>query len=449
MNKLQQKKCFKESLTLRKMIDNKLFYNELSGNYKQNEPKTNQDFFEAGTNEAFSPKKKMHTSLITHENLFVQHYPAELKENKTFWAIEFYCYNPYSEKMERLRYKVNKLRKKLESDTVARREIKKICVEINMKLKVGWSPFLNKSSFNLITMEKSIETFLTFKKNELRFESNHSYTSQLSMFRDWLGANGYLRIIPSEFSKSHAMKYLDYVLLQKKVSNRTYNNYRGFLRIYFNWMIERNYCNENPFAQIKPRRNEQKKREIIPIEERKKIVVYLKENNYSFFIFTLLEYACLMRPIEILRSEFQNYDLKNQVITLRPEQTKNGNGRNIIIPNNTIDELRNYFNSLCPSKYSKSDYVFSTKLQPGKKEITTRYTGGIWAQLRLSLNLPKEFQLYSLRDSSITELLMNNVPAISVQKHADHSSLEITQIYANHITPQMIEDIQENSPDFY
>ena len=449
MNKLYKKSSLVKSLTLRNMIDNELIFNELSDNYKKTEPKTSQNLLEMEKNDSLSSKKKMYTSLTSRESLSIHHYPAQLKESKANWLIEFYCFNPFSERMERIRYKVNKLRNKLGSDVVARREIKKICVSVNMKLTSGWSPFVNKSAFSLTTMEKSIESFLFYKKSELRFESNHSYTSQLSMFKEWLRANGYLSMMPSDFTKGHAIEYLDYVLLQKKVSNRTLNNYRGFLRIYFNWMVERGYCGTNPFAQVKPKRNEKKERQIIPIEDRRKIVQHLKEENYPFFIFILLEFACLMRPIEILRSKFKDYDLEKQIIHLVPDDTKNGEGRSIVIPNNTIDILRSYFNSLNISQYEKNDYVFSNKLKPGKDKKTTRYTGGIWAGVRKELTLPKEFKLYSLRDSSITELLVSNIPAISVQKHAGHSSLEMTQIYADHITPQMLEDIRNNKANMY
>ena len=449
MNKLHKKNQCLESLTLRIYADNELKCNELGQNSKKTATKLRQNLLELGNEDFPSSKKKMYQSLTTRETLEVNHYPAVLRETKGNWQIEFYCINPYSRRMERVRYRVNKYRTQLKSDPLARKEIRKIITNINVKLSTGWTPFVDQSPFNLITMEKSIENFLFYKKNELRHESNHSYTSQLNMFRDWLKSKSYLNLMPSDFSKNHAMAYMDYVSLDKKVSNRTYNNYRGFLRIYFNWMIERGYCGTNPFSQMKPKRNEKKERQIIPLEDRRKIVDYIRDNHYSLFIFILLEYSCLLRPIEILRTKFEDYDLEKQIIHLVPKKTKNADIGNVVIPNNTIELLRNYFKYIEADKYDKDTFVFSTKLLPGTIEKTTRYPGGIWAEIRKKLNFPKEYKLYSLRDTSITELLLSNIPTISVQKHARHSSLEMTQIYADHITPKMLEDIKTNTTNLF
>lgn len=130
-------------------------------------------------------------------------------------------------------------------------------------------------------------------------------------------------------------------------------------------------------------------------------------------------------------------------------KSKNTDVGNVVIPNNTIELLRSYFKYIEADKYDKDTFVFSTKLLPGTIEKTTRYPGGIWAEIRKKLNFPKEYKLYSLRDTSITELLLSNIPTISVQKHARHSSLEMTQIYADHITPKMLEDIKTNTTNLF
>ncbi len=63
--------------------------------------------------------------------------------------------------------------------------------------------------------------------------------------------------------------------------------------------------------------------------------------------------------------------------------------------------------------------------------------------------MTKEYQLYSLRDSFITESMNAHISPLTIQEHADHSSLEITSIYANHKSKEVTDDIRKNSPDFY
>lgn len=395
-------------------------------------------------------KKKMLVNFSSQNPLSLTYIPATLKENAGNWQIEYYCLNPYSDRLERIRLRVNKLRKQFGTDTNARRELKKLCVNINLKLLSGWSPFVDVSSVSFKSIVDLCEDFLVMKKKEVRGETSiQHYNSQITMFKTWLMDNNYSKMLPCDFSKSYALKYMDYISTERNVINRTWNNYRAFLRSFFNWMIEREYCSTNSFSEIKPKRNEEKKRVTIPIEDRKRIVSYLKKHDYPFFIFTLLEFSCLMRPIEIFRMTIGDINIDKQIISLKAKQTKNGNSRNIVIPDNVVVEFKKYLDSVHIDRYDKSCYLFSTSYRPGKKMQTSRVSGRSWSNLRTALKLPMEYQLYSLRDSFITDMINSNVSPLTVQQHADHSSLAMTSLYANKKSSQVDKQIKENSPNFY
>ena len=57
-------------------------------------------------------------------------------------------------------------------------------------------------------------------------------------------------------------------------------------------------------------------------------------------------------------------------------------------------------------------------------------------------------QLYSFRDTGIYEMLKSGIDDLTVMQHADHSSLSITTIYANHKDEKLIEKINKNAPKF-
>jgi site-specific recombinase XerD len=57
-------------------------------------------------------------------------------------------------------------------------------------------------------------------------------------------------------------------------------------------------------------------------------------------------------------------------------------------------------------------------------------------------------QQYSLRDSGIFEMLKKGIDPLSVQQLADHHSLEMTTIYANHLDPNLQRIIVDNAPKF-
>lgn len=397
-----------------------------------------------------SSKKKMHKNLFAHENLQLRYIPADLKTNPSGWYIEYYFLNPLSDNLERTRIKVNHLRKKLKNDRDAKAELKLYCNKINLKLAVGWSPVVDNSGVGLKQIGECIDSFLLMKKKEVRGETSFQhYSSQLNIFKNWLIDQKLDSLLPCDFTQNHAMRYMDFIILKKNISNRTWNNYRSFLRNFFNWMIERNYCTKNHFSEMKKKRNEEKIRKPIPIEERKKIINYLKSEKYSFFMFTLFEFSCLMRPIEIFRMKIENIDIANQVIHLSGNQTKNGKSRDIVIPNNVLSELISYHNHIHLERYRLSDYLFSTNYLPGNCFQLSKVATKTWSRIRSRLNFPKEYQLYSLRDSFITESMNAHISPLTIQEHADHSSLEITSIYANHKSKEVTDDIRKNSPDFY
>lgn len=378
----------------------------------------------------------------------ITHYPAELKKHPSGWKIEFYSLNPFSEKLERISYKVNRIRKKFPSDKIASRELMNQVQQINYRLINGWSPFVDVSLKELINISKALDKFIEIKKRELREDSIRSYESQKSLFNEWLLLQNKNNILPCDFTQYDAIAYLDYIYLEKKVSNRTWNNYRGFLKTAFNWMIERGYCSKNHFTNISSKRNEQKKRKMIPAEIRTKIAEYLTENQLSFYIFILLEYSCLMRPTEIFKSRIENYNFDKQIISLDGKQTKNKKPRDIVINNELVVILRAYFDRINICKYKRTDLLFSSDYLPGRIMKNSRDSGRTWSNIRISLDLPKEYQLYSLRDTSIFDMLMQDINPKIVQKHADHQDLKMTSIYANHESDLINEEIKRNSPKF-
>ena len=68
--------------------------------------------------------------------------------------------------------------------------------------------------------------------------------------------------------------------------------------------------------------------------------------------------------------------------------------------------------------------------------------------MRRATGLPKEMQLYSLRDTRLTDLLHAGVDPLTVQHHADHCSLDIQAIYTRHHAPGVVDKIYNNAPAF-
>ena len=80
--------------------------------------------------------------------------------------------------------------------------------------------------------------------------------------------------------------------------------------------------------------------------------------------------------------------------------------------------------------------------------MTTKNYRKVWDKLRNALKLPKEMQLYSLRDTGINNMLKSGIDPLTVMQAADHHDLSMTTRYANHVDPNLIQTLQDQSPMF-
>ena len=87
-------------------------------------------------------------------------------------------------------------------------------------------------------------------------------------------------------------------------------------------------------------------------------------------------------------------------------------------------------------------------MDPDREPIGKSYFQKSWERMRRATGLPKEMQLYSLRDTGLTDLLHAGVDQLTVQHHADHSSLAIQNIYTDHYDAGLSEKIYSNAPAF-
>ena len=239
-----------------------------------------------------------------------------------------------------------------------------------------------------------------------------------------------------EFGRQQAQQYMLHVE-NRDVSSKTYNNYIRFMGQFFNFCVDKGLAKENPFASIKLRRVDEKKRTVIPPEVRKKIMDYLvNEKMEGFRLICLLTYHCLIRPKELLMLKVSYISMKNNLIIIPAEVAKNHCERQISMPMEIAQLMADYIKSAFTDQY-----LFSEGYRPGKKLLTTRDTGRTWSNMRKALGLPDCYQFYSLKDTGITEMLEAGVPAKMVQELADHHSLEMTQKY---VGKSRAEDIRRN-----
>lgn len=374
--------------------------------------------------------------------------PPRLVEG-TRWYIIYYVYCPSIRKLKRVRIGLGYIKSKKERKALSR----KIMQDLSIKLSAGWNPFtMEEQSRVYKTFEDVLEIYISIQAKEAETHSFRSYKSYVNFFKQYLIANGFgTDMFVNHFDKNAASTMMLKIRQNPKYSFRTYNNYLQFFTSLFNWFIQFNYIDFNPFTTIKkaPKKLIQKQRETLSHEQRGQLARFLeKENNNNYFVMCLMCYYCFIRPNEISLLRVKDVDIVNQTIFISKEIAKNDTDSIRTIP----DAMMPYINKLAlssPSEYFLFSNDIPKKFVPGKKRAEGREIARYWSDvIRPGLNWPKSLQFYSLKDTGITNMLTDGVAPNFVQGQADHSSLSITSIYAQKRNAEAQEEIKEKARSF-
>lgn len=381
------------------------------------------------------------------ENLpLVNYEPASLKEWNTGWVIEYRILNPDIGTLEKKRLKFEKIRKRIGSDSKARKYARVYCDAINEKLESGWNPYTEGKKVK--TFHKLADAFkaflnekeLDYKNGVFSYDSMRTYKSQIEMITNWINSK-YENIHVGRFNKDLAQEYLDYVYTTKEVSPRTWNNYLKFLRTVWAWLIEKNYCSENIFLNIKVKPQTEKERVIIPEDWSVKVIEYFRDNNPAMELVCGLIYNSFMRPAEICRTQISDIQLFNNAIYLPGKKTKNKRSRWCLLPPHLIDLII----KMKLDKYPTDYYLLSSGLTPGKKVLCTRKLDKYWNKMRTAIDLPNEMKLYSFRDTGITDLKKAGHSNLFISSITGHLNSEEIETYTHAPDPKALSYIMEKS----
>ena len=369
--------------------------------------------------------------------------PAEIKKGKqNIWRIEFYVWNPNTQKMKRFQRRVKPMANTRQRERFAKR----MAAEINNKLERGWNPLIEMEashSFALLTnvLDRYISNIKKQAKDgSIRPDTLRSYTSFTKNIREWVVENYGEDVFCLKFNKKMVSEFLDCIYYQRNNSPRTYNNYLSFIFMLSEWMLQKDYIKANPAPHFKKKKVGEKIRQNIPDNTRKKIFEYFKKENIGMYCLVNLMYFQLVRRTEITRLKVGNILLIERSIHIPAQVSKTDNESFIAILNAFLPILVNHIEHA-----SNSDYLFSENFLPGKLPISPKSISDEWARMRKILKIKKEYQLYSLKDTGISNLLNSGVPPLKVRDHARHSALAMTEKYTKR---NNAEDINRYAKNF-
>lgn len=335
--------------------------------------------------------------------------------------MAYFLLNPATQKFERQRIYISvhlapKERARYISDMIQK---------INEKLREGWNPLIEDRNARIFTRFVDVlDEVYEYKKAYVRKRSIHQYTNRVVAMKEWLKKQGKEKMWIYEFDERIARDFMNYLMKEKDVKGRNYNNYMMDYRAFFNTMVQKGYVNDNPFKKIEKMPETSKIKQPFDKEQSEIYVSYLKESDYDFFIISGYTYYCALRPNEIVQLKVKNINIDKQYIDVPAEVSKNRKQRRVVIADEFLQELEPYLKKF-PSEY----YLCSNDMQPGKNKIYPTRIAGHFREVADRIGLPKDIYFYSLKDTCAERLMEAGYSPQDIRDLFGHSSIAITDNY--------------------
>lgn len=245
------------------------------------------------------------------------------------------------------------------------------------------------------------------------------YTKRLEMLVCYASMQGITAIEDIDFTQ-----FLEWVFIGRGVAPRTHNNYRTWCLSFCRWLRQHHYISGDPLLDVPPLKEPPKVRQPLPPSVLARVRDFLNERNKHYLLAVMMEYYCFIRPDELSNIRIGDIDAKAHAIYVRAEISKNGKAEMVGLNNAVLSLMR----ELHVLRSPKDWYLFSVRCRPGATKLNSRMFRDRWARLRKRLDLPKEYQFYSLKDSGIRDLA-NSEGIVIARDQARHSSVAVTNKY--------------------
>ena len=355
--------------------------------------------------------------------------------------IEYYVYNPVTMKMERQRIRLEKLSHQFKNRSQYKQMVMQLMMNLTGKLAGGWTPYgENQNVAEYTPINKAIEAYIADKSRDLRKASMVSYISVAKIFVEWLITQNIHEMASHLLNQRTCQRFMDELRDRPKFNNNTYNTYLKKYRACFAWMVDRGYCKENPFEKIKTLKKQEKIRQLIPVDARETVVNHVRTSKHpNYEIVMHLIFTSLIRPSEIERLQVRDVDLKNKCIHIPANKAKTHKDRDAALSDTCIAML---IPLLSKPGILPTWYLINSNYECGPDPCYHGMFKKHWMKIRKECGLPDEMQLYSLKDSGITEMLEAGESNNQVKEAAGHADISTTNKYIGKDTEKMIEAVR-------
>jgi integrase/recombinase XerD len=240
-----------------------------------------------------------------------------------------------------------------------------------------------------------------------------------------IGLSKFYNTSPDLLSDQQIRDYLQYCIVEKKLSTSYINQCISALKILFIQVMKREWDSISI-----PRIKREKKLPVVLSKEEVKAILNEVKNIKHKTILTLI-YSAGLRVGEAITLKTQDIDSSRMQIRIR--QAKGAKDRYAVLSPVLLDLLRTYYNL-----YHPKDFLFPSQMA---EQISDRTVQSVFKTACKNAKLNKTVSIHVLRHSFATHLMEQGVSLPIIQQLLGHKSLRTTSIYL-HVQQYTIDKIK-------
>lgn len=354
--------------------------------------------------------------------------------------VHFAAIDPVSGSMKRKRIYIDHIR----DSKIRERYARKLIETINNKLDAGKNPFIDDSldSKKYISIGDALKFVMKLKEVHIRERTKHSFDSRMKILGEWLSKRKMTQSYLFEFTADVAIEFMNSLVFDRKIKGRTFNNYLMDYRTFFNALVKNRYITANPFHSIAKMREDDTDKRHFTDAEAQRYFKYVKEHDWNFYLISLYCYYLALRPAEICRLKFTDFNLNHGVAIVSAANAKTHTKRIIPIAGKLAPLLKEQ-----KAKYPEHYYICSKKQVPGIVQDYPTRIAERFREIANRLEIPTEVQFYALKDLAADKLISNGFSAKTIRDLFGHSSIAVTDAYLKRVRGNFDERLIEGFPD--
>ncbi len=240
-----------------------------------------------------------------------------------------------------------------------------------------------------------------------------------------IGISKHYKISPDLLSDQQIRDYLQFCIVEKKLSTSYINQCVSALKILFVQVLKKEWDSISI-----PRIKREKKLPVVLSKEEVKAVLNEVKNIKHRTILTLI-YSAGLRVGEAIKIKVQDIDSNRMQIRIR--QAKGAKDRYVVLSPVMLNLLRTYY-----SLYHPKDFLFPSQMA---EQISDRTVQCFFKDACVKSRLNKKVSVHVLRHSFATHLMEQGVSLPIIQQLLGHKSLRTTSVYL-HVQQYTIDKIK-------